>query len=128
MDKKESISTKDAPSAIGPYSQAVSSGNLTFLSGQIPIDPATGEVVTGSVAEQTKQVLVNLRAVLKAAGLDMTNVVKTTVYLTDLATFTEMNEIYATFFIEPYPARATVEVSKLPKDVQIEIDATAVSP
>lgn len=128
MSEKESISTKDAPQAIGPYSQAVRSGNLTFLSGQIPIDPATGEVVTGSIADQTRQVLENLRAILKAANLEMSNVVKTTVYLTDLETFTEMNETYATFFSEPYPARATVEVSNLPKGVKIEIDAIAVSP
>lgn len=128
MSEKESISTEDAPAAIGPYSQAVRSGNTTFLSGQIPIDPATGEIIKGDIIAQTRQVLENLRAVLKAAGLEMSNVVKTTVYLTDLSTFTEMNEIYATFFVEPYPARATVEVSKLPKDVQVEIDATAVSP
>ena len=127
MDKTEEIKTEDAPVAIGPYSQAVKSGNLVFLSGQIPIDPATGDIVEGDIAAQTKQVLENLRAVLKAAGLDMTNVVKTTVYLTDLETFTEMNETYATFFSEPYPARATVGVSKLPKGAAIEIDATAVS-
>ena len=127
MSEIKSISTKDAPAAIGPYSQAVTSGNTTYLSGQIPINPATGEVVTGPVAEQTRQVLENLRAVLKAAGLNMKNVVKTTVYLTDLSTFIEMNEVYAEFFTEPFPARATVEVAKLPKDVQVEIDATAVS-
>ena len=127
MDKKKAISTLAAPKALGPYSQAIKSGNMTFLSGQIPIDPETNEVVEGGITVQTKQVLENLSAVLKAAGLDMSHVVKTTVYLTDLATFTEMNETYATFFTEPYPARATVEVSKLPKDVSIEIDATAVS-
>ena len=121
------IKTPDAPEAIGPYSQAVKSGDLVFLSGQIPIDPKTGNIIEGGIAAQTRQVLENLCAVLKAANLDMTNVVKTTVYLTDLSTFTEMNETYATFFKEPFPARATVQVSKLPKDVQIEIDATAVS-
>ncbi len=127
MDKKVVISTKDAPAAIGPYSQAIKSGNTTFLSGQIPIDPVTGEVVDGTVTAQTRQVLENLSAVLKAAELEMSNVVKTTVHLTDLATFAEMNEVYATFFTEPYPARATVEVAKLPKGVDIEIDAVAVS-
>ncbi len=127
MSEKISISSDDAPVALGPYSQAIKAGNITFLSGQIPIDPETNEVVTSSVADQTRQVLENLRAVLKAVGLDMTDVVKTTVYLTDLKTFTEMNEVYAEFFSEPYPARATVEVAKLPKDVSIEIDAIAVS-
>lgn len=126
MDKKTAISTPTAPLALGPYSQAIKSGNTLFLSGQIPIDPETNDVVTGSVADQTRQVLENLRAVLKATGLDMTDVVKTTVYLTDLKTFTEMNEVYAEFFSEPYPARATVEVAKLPKDVAIEIDAIAI--
>lgn len=128
MSKTEAIKTPDAPEAIGPYSQAIQSGNLVFLSGQIPIDPKTGNIIEGSIAEQTRQVLENLCAVLKAANLDMTNIVKTTVYLTDLSTFTEMNETYATFFTQPFPARATVEVCTLPKDSMIEIDAIAVSP
>jgi 2-iminobutanoate/2-iminopropanoate deaminase len=121
------IKTDAAPEAIGPYSQAVQSGNTTFLSGQIPIDPKTGNIIEGGIAVQTRQVLTNLKAVLAAAGLDMSSVVKTTVYLTDLETFQEMNETYAEFFSEPYPARATVQVSKLPKDVMIEIDAITVS-
>jgi 2-iminobutanoate/2-iminopropanoate deaminase len=116
----EIISTDKAPGAIGPYSQAVTTGNLIFCSGQIPIDPQTGEFVSDDVAEQTRQVLKNLSAVLEAAGTSLQNVVKTTVFLAD------MNEIYAEFFSENKPARATVQAARLPKDAREEIDCIAV--
>ena len=122
---KEAISTAAAPAAIGPYSQAVSAGGVLFLSGQIPIEPSTGETIAGSVALQTRRVLENLKAVLEEAGLTMDSVVKTTVYMTDLSDFAAMNEVYAEYFTEPYPARATVEVKALPKGVAVEIDAVA---
>lgn len=123
---KQEIKTAKAPEAIGPYSQAVKAGRLIFLSGQIPIDPATGEPVTGSIAGQARQVLSNLRMVMEQAGGCLDDVVKTTVYMTDLAKFGEVNEVYAGFFNRPFPARATVEVSGLPKGVGVEIDAIAV--
>ncbi len=123
---KEEVSTGRAPQAIGPYSQAVKIGRFIFLSGQIPIDPATGEVVNGDIADQTRQALKNLQAVVEQGGATMNDVVKTTVYLTDLMLFGEVNEVYAGFFRKPYPARATVEVAALPKGVGIEIDAIAV--
>ena len=123
---KEIISTENAPSAIGPYSQAVKTGNMIFCSGQIPIDPATGEFVSNDVAEQTRQVLKNLSAVLEAAGTDLNNVVKTTVFLADMNDFTAMNEIYAEFFSENKPARATVQAARLPRDARVEIDCIAV--
>jgi 2-iminobutanoate/2-iminopropanoate deaminase len=118
-------STEKAPAAIGPYSQAVSAGGWLYLSGQIPIDPASGDLVTGSVAEQSRRVLDNLKAVVEAAGGGLADVVKVTVYLTDLGTFGEMNEVYAAFFSENPPARACVEVARLPKDVSVEMDAVA---
>jgi 2-iminobutanoate/2-iminopropanoate deaminase len=125
---KHRISTTQAPAAIGPYSQAVRTGNLVFTSGQIPIDPATGTIVSGNIREQTTRVLNNLTAVLKAEGLEMADVVKTTVYLKNMADFAVMNEIYATFLapegVVP-PARSTVEVARLPKDALIEIDLIA---
>jgi 2-iminobutanoate/2-iminopropanoate deaminase len=123
MNKKV-ISTTKAPSAIGPYSQGVDLGDMVFTSGQIPVDPATGNVAEGITA-QTKQSLLNVSAVLEAAGLNMTNVVKMTVFLKDMGTFGEMNEVYKSFFEEPYPARSAVEVARLPKDVLIEIEAIA---
>jgi len=123
---KETISTENAPGAIGPYSQAVKTGNMIFCSGQIPIDPATGEFVSNDVAEQTRQVLKNLSAVLEAAGTDLNNVVKTTVFLADMNDFTAMNEIYAEFFSENKPARATVQAARLPRDARVEIDCIAV--
>jgi 2-iminobutanoate/2-iminopropanoate deaminase len=123
---KETISTENAPGAIGPYSQAVRTGNLVFCSGQIPIDPATGEFVSNDVAEQTRQVLKNLSAVLEAAGTDLNNVVKTTVFLADMNDFTEMNEIYAEFFSDNKPARATVQAARLPRDARVEIECIAV--
>lgn len=122
---KEIISTEDAPSAIGPYSQAVKTGNMVFCSGQIPIDPATGEFVSNDVAEQTEQVLKNLSAVLEAAGSGLNNVVKTTVFLADMNDFAAMNEVYARFFSENKPARATVQAARLPRDARVEIECIA---
>lgn len=123
---KELISTDHAPEAIGPYSQGVEASGLLFLSGQIPIDPATGEVESGGIEAETRRVLTNLRAVLESAGYVLGDVVKTTVYLTDLGSFTEVNRVYGEFFTEPYPARATVEVSGLPRGVGVEMDLIAV--
>lgn len=123
---KETISTENAPGAIGPYSQAVKTGNMVFCSGQIPIDPATNEFVSNDVAEQTRQVLKNLTAVLQAAGTNLNNVVKTTVFLADMNDFTAMNEIYAEFFSENKPARATVQAARLPRDARVEIDCIAI--
>ena len=123
---KETISTEKAPGAIGPYSQAVKAGNMVFCSGQIPIDPTTGEFVSNNVAEQTHQVLTNLSAVLEAAGTNLNNVVKTTVFLADMNDFTAMNEIYAEFFSDNEPARATVQAARLPRDARVEIDCIAV--
>ena len=119
------IQTADAPAAIGPYSQAVRAGQLLFASGQIPTDPATGAIVDGDVAAQTRRVFDNLAAVLKAANLSFTDVVRTTVFLADMNDFTAMNEVYGTYFSEPYPARATVQVARLPKDARVEIDLIA---
>lgn len=121
---KEIISTENAPGAIGPYSQAVKVGNLVFCSGQIPIDPKTGEFVSEDVAEQTEQVIKNLVAVLEAAGTTLNNVVKTTVFLADMNDFTVMNEVYAKHFTEK-PARATVQAARLPKDARVEIEVIA---
>jgi 2-iminobutanoate/2-iminopropanoate deaminase len=123
---KETISTENAPGAIGPYSQAVKAGSMVFCSGQIPIDPATGEFVSSDVAEQTRQVLKNLSAVLEAANTDLNNVVKTTVFLADMNDFTAMNEVYAEFFSDNKPARATVQAARLPRDARVEIECIAV--
>ncbi len=122
---KNVISTSKAPAAIGPYSQAVRWGDLIFVSGQIPIDPSTGQVVEGDVADQTERVLENLAAIMEAAGASLGQVLKTTVYLKDLNDFGKMNEVYARFFRQQPPARATVQVSRLPRDVAVEIDAVA---
>jgi len=119
------VTTPDAPGAIGPYSQAIRAGDFLFLSGQIPLDAATGQLVAGGIAEQTHQVLKNLGAVLKAAGSSYARVVKTTVYLADMGEFSAMNEIYGTYFSSPAPARATVQAARLPRDVRVEIDAIA---
>lgn len=124
---KQIIATKDAPQAIGPYSQAVKAGGFVFASGQIPIDPETGEFVSGGVAEQTAQVLKNLSAVLEAAGTQLASVVKTTVFLADMNDFAAMNEVYARFFAENPPARATVEAARLPRDARVEIEAIALA-
>jgi 2-iminobutanoate/2-iminopropanoate deaminase len=123
--EKEVIATEAATEAIGPYSQAIRHGDLVFLAGQIAIDPATNEVVHGSIEEQTTLVLENLRAVLEAAGMGMENVLATTVFLADLDDFPAMNAVYATFFETDPPARATVEVARLPRDVLVEIAAIA---
>ena len=122
---KRVISTPKAPAAIGPYSQAVVANGFAFLSGQIPLDPATGNLVAGGIEEQTVRVLENLKAVLDAAGASLENVVKTTVYLKDMGEFAAMNGIYARYFPENSPARATVEAARLPKDVRVEIDCIA---
>jgi reactive intermediate/imine deaminase len=126
--KKDAIATKDAPGAIGPYSQAVRAGELVFLSGQIPLDPATGLIVEGDITAQTKRVMENLRAVLAAAGCGFADVVRTTIYLVDLGHFGKVNEAYGACFEAPFPARATVQVSALPKGAQVEIDMVAVRP
>ena len=123
---KEIITTERAPRAIGPYSQAVCAGNLVFTSGQIPLAPATGEFVAGGVREQTEQVLKNLSAVLKAAGAELDQVVKTTVFLADMNDFAAMNEVYGRFFTSKPPARATVQAARLPRDARVEIEAIAV--
>ena len=122
---KEIISTENAPGAIGPYSQAVKTNGLVFCSGQIPIDIATGEFVSDDVAEQTEQVLKNLSAVLEAAGTSLNNVVKTTVFLMDMADFAAMNEVYAKYFSENKPARATVQAAGLPRGARVEIECIA---
>ena len=123
---KEIIATDKAPRAIGPYSQAVRAGGFIFASGQIPFDPATGEFVPGGIAEQTEQVLKNLTAVFAAAGVEMDQIVKTTVFLADMGDFTAMNEMYARFFGDAPPARSTVQAAGLPRGARIEIDAIAV--
>lgn len=122
----EVIATKDAPAAIGPYSQAVAVGREVFTAGQIPLDPATMEVVRGDITAQTDRVLTNLAAVLRAAGSDLSRVVKTTVYLSDMADFPAMNDVYARHFGTHRPARSTVQAGALPKNVRVEIDAIAV--
>jgi 2-iminobutanoate/2-iminopropanoate deaminase len=122
---KEIVSTENAPSAIGPYSQAIKTGNMIFCSGQIPLDPKTGEFVSDQIAEQTEQVLKNLSAVLEAAGSNLNNVVKTTVFLSDMNDFAAMNKVYAEFFNENKPARATVQAARLPRDARVEIDCIA---
>jgi 2-iminobutanoate/2-iminopropanoate deaminase len=124
---KDPVQTGDAPRAIGPYSQAIKANGLVFVSGQIPLDPATMQVVEGGVREQTERVMKNIRAVLEAAGSSLDRVVKTTVFLADLGDFGEMNEVYGSFFSEAPPARSTVEVARLPRDVRVEIDAIAVA-
>lgn len=124
----KTIVTPDAPAAIGPYSQAVVANGLAFCSGQIALDPRTGQVVDGAVAEQTRQVLANLRAVLEAAGSSLDRVVRCTVYLKSMDDFQAMNTVYAEVFGDTRPARATVEVSRLPRDVRVEIDAIGLVP
>jgi 2-iminobutanoate/2-iminopropanoate deaminase len=122
---KDRVQTEKAPAAIGPYSQAVKAGGFVFASGQIPLDPATGQIITGTIAEQTERALLNLKAVLEAAGSSMDRVVKTTVYLKDMNDFAEMNGAYGEFFGEVPPARSTVEAARLPRDARVEIDVIA---
>jgi 2-iminobutanoate/2-iminopropanoate deaminase len=120
------VSTPSAPAAIGPYSQAIRAGNLLFLSGQIPLDPVTGNLVEGGVEAQTRQVFANIGEILKAAGTSFDGVLSATVYLADMDDFAKVNEIYATYFSSPAPARATVQVARLPRDCRVEIQVTAV--
>ena len=123
---RQVVSTPSAPKAIGPYSQAIRAGNLLFVSGQIPLDPATGALVGDDIVAQTRRVLQNLAAILEAAGSSFKQVAKTTVFLQDMNEFAAMNEVYAEFFPAPAPARATVQVARLPKDVKVEIELVAV--
>ena len=122
---KKVISTKAAPAAIGPYSQAIQVANLVYTSGQLPIDPATGSFPEGGIKEQTRQSLTNVQAILQEAGLTMSHVVKTTVFLADMNDFADMNAVYAEFFSEPYPARSAVAVKTLPKGALVEIEIVA---
>lgn len=121
----QAIHTEKAPKAIGPYSQAIKVGNLVFASGQVPIVPATGEFVEGGIQEQTHQALTNAQAILEEAGTSLKNVVKTTVFLSDMANFSAMNEVYAEFFTQPYPARSAVAVKALPKGALVEVECIA---
>jgi len=123
---KKEVKTLKAPKAIGPYSQAIIANGMVFASGQIAIDPSTGELLSGSIEDQTRLVLTNLKAVLEAAESSMDKVVKCTVFLDDMNNFSQMNGIYDEFFNPPYPARAAVEVARLPKDVKVEIEAIAI--
>jgi reactive intermediate/imine deaminase len=125
---KQPISSKNAPAAIGPYSQAIRAGDLVFLSGQIPLDPVTMKLVDGDVEAQTRQVFANLRAVAEAAGGDLNDVVKLTVYLTDLGHFQTVNGVMESLFTPPYPARAAVGVAQLPRDAQVEVEAVVLLP
>ena len=122
---KKVINTNQAPAAIGPYSQAIKVGNLVYTSGQIPINPATGNFVEGGIKEQTRQSLTNIKAILEETGLSMNNVVKTTVFLADMNDFADMNSVYAEFFSEPYPARSAVAVKTLPKGALVEIEVVS---
>jgi 2-iminobutanoate/2-iminopropanoate deaminase len=123
---RQVVTAPDAPKAMGAYSPAIKAGNLLFISGQIPVDPATGNLIQGDIGQQADQVMRNLTALLRAAGASFTNVVRTTVYLADMNDFAGMNEIYSKYIVDPPPARATVQVARLPRDVKIEIDAIAV--
>ena len=122
---KKVIATSEAPQAVGPYSQAVAVGSLLFAAGQIPLDPATGELIDGDVAAQTAQVLQNVAGVLRANGMTFANVVKSTVFMVDLANFAAMNAVYSQYFTEPFPARSTIQVAALPKGAQVEIEVIA---
>src|SRR5436309_151966 len=122
---KQAISSPNAPKAIGPYSPAIRVGLLLFVSGQVPLDPATGQMVEGGIAEQTRRVLDNIGALLEAADRSFADVVRTTIFLADMNDFGAVNEIYGQYFSEPYPARATVQVARLPKDARVEIDVIA---
>jgi 2-iminobutanoate/2-iminopropanoate deaminase len=127
MTKKRVIQTEKGPKAIGPYSQAIQAGDLLFLSGQIPIDPKTGELIMGDIRKQTQQVLENIKGILESQRRGMEDVVKVTIFLKDMGNFSQVNEVYATYFPSSPPARSTVEVAKLPRDVDIEIEATALT-
>lgn len=123
---KKTVVTPHAPKAVGPYSQAVLIGDTLYCSGQIPLDPESGEVVSGGVREQAERVFLNLGAVLRASGMDFSNVVKATIFTTDLSKFGELNAVYASYFSDPYPARSTVQVSALPRGVQVEVEVVAI--
>jgi 2-iminobutanoate/2-iminopropanoate deaminase len=123
---KNIINTNNAPAPIGPYSQAVATGNFLFVSGQIPMNPATGEIISTDIKAETKQVMENIGAILAEAGIGFGNIVKTTIFLTDIQTFTQVNEVYGTYFTEQFPARETVQVSALPKNVNVEISVIAI--
>ena len=123
---REAISTAGAPKAIGPYSQAVRVGNMVFVSGQIPVDPATGAIVEGDIAAQTRRVMDNIGAILKAGGASFDHVVRTTVYLADMNDFAAMNAVYGEYFAAPAPARTTIQAARLPRDLRVEIDVIAV--
>lgn len=125
---KQVISTEKAPSAIGPYSQAIQVGKMIYTSGQLPVDPTTGSFPEGGIKEQTRQSLLNVKAILEEAGASMDNVVKTTVFMADMSDFADMNAVYAEFFSEPYPARSAVAVKTLPKGALVEIEVVAVMP
>ncbi|WP_277016311.1 RidA family protein [Prevotella corporis] len=120
------VNTSNAPKAIGPYSQAIEANGLIITSGQLPIDPATGQFAPGGIKEQTRQSLLNAQAILKEAGIDLSHVMKTTVFLADMEDFAAMNEVYSEFFSEPYPARSAISVKRLPKDALVEVECIAV--
>ncbi len=122
---KSAVTSPDAPKAIGPYSSAIRSGQLLFVSGQVPVDPVTGQMVGGDIAAQTERVLDNIGALLRAGGLTFADVVRTTVFLADMNDFTAMNDAYRSYFSEPYPARSTIQAARLPRDARVEIDAIA---
>lgn len=123
---KHVINTTNAPAPIGPYSQAIAAGNFVFVSGQIPSNPSTGEIVSGDIKAETKQVMENIKAVLSEAGVGFSNIVKTTIFLTDMQSFGQVNEVYGTYFTDQFPARETVQVSALPKNVNVEISVIAI--
>jgi 2-iminobutanoate/2-iminopropanoate deaminase len=123
---RQLVTAAGAPRAIGPYSPALKVGNLLFLSGSIPLDPVTGQLVSGGIVEQTTRVMENIKTLLEAAGTTFHNVARTTVFMIDLGEFAQMNEVYSKYFSAPYPARATVQVARLPRDVRVEIDAIAI--
>jgi 2-iminobutanoate/2-iminopropanoate deaminase len=125
MSRRQAVSSASAPKAIGPYSQAIRAGSLLFLSGQIPLDPETGQLIEGDIAAQTRRVFENLKAVLEAAGATFDHVVRTTVYVADMNDFAAVNEVYGTYFSSPAPARATIQAARLPKDARVEIDLIA---
>ncbi len=124
MSLKE-VSSQEAPAAIGPYSQAIAYNGLVYCSGQIPLDPRSGQLISGSIEEETHQVMKNLRAVLQAGGSDLNGIIRTTIYLQNLEIFAKVNEVYASYLSKPFPARATVQVAKLPRGASVEIDAIA---
>lgn len=125
---KKIINTRNAPAPIGPYSQAVAAGNFVFVSGQIPVDPVTGEIVSENITAETKLVMENIKAVLSEAGVGFEHIVKTTIFLTDMQTFAQVNQVYGSYFTDQFPARETVQVAALPKNVNVEISVIAIKP